>query len=97
MSLYDWLMLAHVDDLTAPKADAPLERTIGPSRYHLDAGRSLEVADAGQQVRAGWTPLAGASAVAALSCCTRPLRPELAAILGGHLRGQLAVGVPDSG
>jgi hypothetical protein len=27
----------------------------------------------------------------------QPLRPELAAILGGHLRGQLAVGVPDSG
>jgi len=48
-------------------------RSVDSSPYHLEAAGSLRVADTGQQVQAGWTPLARASAVAALSCCTKPV------------------------
>jgi hypothetical protein len=46
-------------------------------------GGLLGIAHAGQQVRAGRAPLAGASAVVALSCCMWPLRPE-AKFLASH-------------
>jgi hypothetical protein len=59
----------------------------GPSPYHLGPKGSLRVVAAGREVYAGWTLLAEASAVAALSCCTgRRLNSKVGlwASLGSH-------------
>jgi hypothetical protein len=49
---------------------------VGPSPYHLEAWRSVAVDAAGEHARTGRSWPGWLGAVAALSCCTRSLRPE---------------------